>query len=66
VNQVLDMIGRVTGRRPRLAVDPAQKGDMRHTYADTARARGELGFAPAVGLEEGLAAQFRWLSEIVT
>jgi nucleoside-diphosphate-sugar epimerase len=66
VNQVLDMIGRVSGRRPRITVDPRQKGDMRHTYADTARARADLGFVPAVGLEEGLTAQFRWLSEIVT
>ena len=47
------MIGRVTGRRPRVNVDPAQKGDMRHTYADTSRARADLGFAPTVGLEAG-------------
>src|SRR5216117_1641693 len=29
INQVFDMIGRVTGRQPRLHLDPAQKGDMR-------------------------------------
>ena len=34
-------------------VDPAQKGDMRHTYADTSRARADLGFAPTVALEAG-------------
>ena len=65
INQVFDMIGRVTGRRPQLHVDPAQKGDMRHTYADTSLARTDLGFAPTVGLEEGIAAEYRWLTEIL-
>jgi nucleoside-diphosphate-sugar epimerase len=65
INQVFDMIGRVTGRRPQLHVDPVQKGDMRHTYADTSLARTDLGFAPTVGLEEGIAAEYRWLTEIL-
>jgi UDP-glucose 4-epimerase len=65
INQVFDMIGRVTGRQPQLHVDPAQKGDMRHTYADTSLARTDLGFAPTVGLEEGIAAEYRWLTEIL-
>jgi nucleoside-diphosphate-sugar epimerase len=63
VNEVLEMIGRVSGRRPIITVDAAQKGDMRHTYADTSRARADLGFVPAVGLEEGLAAEYQWLSK---
>jgi len=66
INEVLDMIARVSGRRPRVNVDPAQKGDMRHTYADTALARADLGFVPRVGLEEGLAAEHEWLAEILS
>ena len=62
VNQVLDMIGRVTGRQPIVQVDPVQKGDMRHTYADTSLARADLGFVPTVGLEEGLTAEYQWLA----
>jgi len=62
VNDVLAMIERITGRRPRVNVDPVQKGDMRHTYADTSRARADLGYAPTVGLEEGLAAEYQWLT----
>lgn len=65
VNEVLDLIGRVSGRRPVLQGDSAQKGDMRHTYADTSLARADLGFAPAVGLKEGLAAEHKWLTEIL-
>jgi UDP-glucose 4-epimerase len=65
VNQVLEMIARVSGRRPLVTVDPVQKGDMRHTYADTSLARADLGFAPSVGLEQGLAAEYQWLTEIL-
>ena len=65
MNEVLAMIERVTGRTPRVNVDPAQKGDMRHTYADTSRAREDLGYAPAVGLEQGLAAEHQWLTGIL-
>jgi UDP-glucose 4-epimerase len=65
INQVLDIIGRVAGCRPLITVDSAQKGDMRHTYADTALARRDLAFAPIVGLEEGLAAEHRWLAGIL-
>jgi UDP-glucose 4-epimerase len=65
VNGVLEMIGRVAGRRPIVKVDPVQKGDMRHTYADTSRAHADLGYAPTVGLEEGLAAEHKWLTGIL-
>ena len=63
INQVLDMIARVTGRQPVIISEPDQKGDMRHTYAETLLARKDLGFAPTIGLEEGLAAEYRWLSD---
>ena len=63
MNEVIEMISRVADRRPFVVHDPAQKGDMRHTYADTSLARTDLGFSPAVGLEEGLAAEYRWLAE---
>jgi len=53
----------VSGKPLQVVVDPVQKGDMRHTYADTSLARADLGYQPAVGLEQGLAEEFRWLSE---
>jgi len=63
VNEVLAMIGRVTGREPIVQVDAAQKGDMRHTFADTGRARTDLGFIPSVQLLEGLTAEYQWLKD---
>jgi UDP-glucose 4-epimerase len=58
---VFEMIGRVSGRPVRIDHQPAQKGDMRDTYADTTRARADLGFRPSVGLEDGLRDMFVWM-----
>jgi UDP-glucose 4-epimerase len=64
INDVLSIIGRVAGRKPLINADPVQKGDMRHTFADTSRAQADLGFTPRIGLEEGLAAEHKWLKSI--
>jgi len=62
INHVLDIIGRVVGRPLDVRREPTQKGDMRDTFADTTLARADLGFAPTVSLEEGIEAEYRWLS----
>ena len=62
VNQVIEIVGRLAGRPLDVRREPAQKGDMRDTYADTSLARADLGFAPRVSLQEGLEAEYRWLS----
>ena len=64
VNQIVEMIGQVTGRAVRVERGPAQKGDMRDTYADTSLARADLGFSPSVSLLDGLAAEARWLESM--
>ena len=63
LENVFELIGRITGRPLRLNMTEPQAGDMRDTYADTARARTDLGFAPSVMLEQGLRAQFQWMIE---
>jgi UDP-glucose 4-epimerase len=63
VGEVFELIRRITGRPLIVERLEAQRGDMRDTYADTARARGALGFAPAATLEEGLRAQYEWMTE---
>jgi UDP-glucose 4-epimerase len=65
VNHVLTIVEQVVGRPVKITREPPQKGDMRDTYADTALARADLGFAPAATLAEGLAAEFAWLKPLL-
>ena len=62
MNHVLDLMTTVTGQAATVAHQPEQKGDMRDTYADTTHARQDLGFAPAVGLEDGIRSEHEWIS----
>jgi nucleoside-diphosphate-sugar epimerase len=64
LRDVFDLIARVSGRPVQIDHQPAQKGDMRDTYADTARARDDLGFVPSVDLATGLAAMYSWMEAI--
>ena len=62
INDVLEIIGQIAGRPLDVRREPAQKGDMRDTFADTTLAKADLGYAPAVTLREGLEAEYRWIS----
>jgi nucleoside-diphosphate-sugar epimerase len=55
---------KVSGRSAKLRRFDRQKGDVRHTAARLDLARGKLGYAPKVGLEEGLAAQWQWICSL--
>jgi len=61
LNHCLDVLGRVTGRPVEVEHVGEQRGDVRHTWADTTRARDELGFRPRVALEDGLAREAAWM-----
>lgn len=60
--EVFELIGRVSGRPITIERQPAQKGDMRDTYADTSRARADLGFVPSIRLEDGLREMLAWMT----
>ena len=59
--EVFELIRAATGRPVKIERLESQRGDMRDTYADTTRARTNLGFAPTVTLEQGLRAQYEWM-----
>ena len=61
VNHVLELMTACTGQQPRIDRLPVQKGDMRHTYADTSAAADALGFMPSVSLKQGIEEEFEWL-----
>jgi nucleoside-diphosphate-sugar epimerase len=62
LSEVLDLIGRATGRRLRVVHQPAQAGDARHTGADGTRAEALLGYRPEVDLADGIASQAAWIA----
>lgn len=64
INHVLELMGTVTGKVPTIVREPMQQGDMRDTYADTTLARQDLGFVPAMGLKDGIRAEYEWISTI--
>jgi dTDP-L-rhamnose 4-epimerase len=43
--------------------DSARAGDIRHCFADVARARGVLGYDPTLSLEDGLVELVEWLGD---
>ena len=61
MNDVIRIIEGIAGHALKINREGAQKGDMRDTYADTSLARQDLGFTPAISLEEGIRAEYRWL-----
>jgi UDP-glucuronate 4-epimerase len=62
LNETILLLERISGRTLELVGEPIVPGDQRRTRADTSRIRSELGWSPAVGLEQGLAAQWEWAS----
>ncbi len=65
LNEVLDLIEGITGRRLRVVRAPSQPGDARHTGADGARAEALLGYRPEVDLENGLAREAAWMAGLL-
>ncbi|MDQ3168555.1 MAG: NAD-dependent epimerase/dehydratase family protein [Acidobacteriota bacterium] len=61
MNDVLEIVAQATGKTLDVRREPAQKGDMRDTFADTSRARADLGFAPTTSLADGIKAEAGWL-----
>lgn len=56
----VDLIQRDTGVRLDVRFMERAKGDVKDTWADTSRAREELGYRPRVSLEEGLKRELDW------
>jgi UDP-glucose 4-epimerase len=63
INEVLDLVAGATGKVLDIRREPAQKGDMRDTFADTSRAQADLGFSPTTTLADGIRAEARWLQD---
>jgi nucleoside-diphosphate-sugar epimerase len=62
LKQTLAVLEKITGRSASPNYAPAREGDIRHSQADIALARGVLGFDPRFSFEEGLKRTWEWFS----
>ncbi|HEX6699875.1 MAG TPA: NAD-dependent epimerase/dehydratase family protein [Gaiellaceae bacterium] len=60
MNETIELLERIAGRRLDVRREPPVPGDQRRTNADTTRIRSDLGWRPEVSLEQGLEAQWSW------
>lgn len=61
VNRVIAILEELTGMKADVMYENRQKGDPRHTFANTSSAKSLLGFTPKVELREGLRRQLESL-----
>ncbi|MBD3393376.1 MAG: NAD-dependent epimerase/dehydratase family protein [Chitinivibrionales bacterium] len=54
VNELVGLLKRVSGSNPKVASMPPKKEEIVHSVADISKISRELGYAPSVGLEDGV------------
>ena len=66
VNEVLAILGEISGLEPKISYEDKQKGDVQDTCADTTLARAELGYQPQVRIADGLRQEYEWLKGLLS
>jgi len=64
LNQTLDILRRVSGKKLQAKYDLPREGDIRDSQADITAAREFLGYKPTVRFEEGLERTYDWYREV--
>ena len=60
LNQVIELLGKISGARLEVKYESPRDGDIRDSQADITQARELLGYDPQVNFEEGLRRTFEW------
>ena len=63
LNDLVDKVGQAVGKPPIIKRISAQPGDVAHTHADVSSAQRDLGYAPSVSIDEGLAQFVMWMRQ---
>ena len=63
LTDLVSAMGRASGKTPEVLRAPVPLGDVEATFADITRARDELGWSPAIRLEDGLRSVVDWMRE---
>jgi len=64
VNECIKILEEITGKTAIVRNTEVQKGDVKHTYADTSRAAKDLGYKPTVSLRKGLEKEVEWIKSM--
>jgi UDP-glucose 4-epimerase len=65
VNEAIALVEAISSKDVSRYHTSGMTGDARKTAADITKAREELGYAPKVGLREGLEREYRWLEALL-
>jgi len=60
LSRLIELLEEALGRRAVLERQPPQPGDVPRTFADISKARALLGYAPRVGIEQGIPLFVEW------
>jgi UDP-glucuronate 4-epimerase len=60
LSDLVQHIGAALGKTPKVELVAELRGDVQHTLANVTRAEEELGYAPKIGLDEGLRRFVAW------
>ncbi|TXC81410.1 NAD-dependent epimerase/dehydratase family protein [Luteibaculum oceani] len=64
LNLLVDTIGKVVGKTPKIRYMEMQHGDVPHTLASIDAAKKMLNYAPVVSIEDGIKEQYKWMSKV--
>ena len=62
LNEVLEIMARVTGKKLIIEQHPPQPGDVDLTNADVSKAREHLAYSPSTSFEQGMREFNEWFS----
>jgi nucleoside-diphosphate-sugar epimerase len=63
INEIISKIEKYLGKKAKIDLKPFHKTDLKETWADITKAQKILGWAPRVGIEEGLKKSMDWYLE---
>jgi UDP-glucose 4-epimerase len=64
LNDAVDLMEEIIGKEANRDYQPVVKGDVKHTSADTSKAKKMLGYEPEIEFEEGLAREVNFLQDL--
>lgn len=64
LNQLIETVGKVVGKQPKLEHLPPQPGDVERTFADLTRSTAELNYQPKTTLLQGITKQWQAARQI--